>query len=923
MSVPRTGNRNSINIRSLGPSHRAKRANRSSVLSTDLLCIPTLPAWAKSTRNPQLQQDLERYLKLSNGASRILSIAQNPLQCLDAAKTLFVSNVQLLSCLRQVQREKMEDAARSTGPILSDAGPSEVDQQPTDSFFGRAKICLSDIRIPLLWRDTPLGTNMQMLMCRWFPPTSILTGAGDTAPDKSDYGDGEQCDGYSVFCLVQVGNTIRDTRLIFNIKPGTTDIEFDDKLIFEDVSPDFHCTIEVYAHPRSSSKATSAFIRRRSQALDVFKKALDQSDPTSFASFASQGHSNYFELIGRCVSTIKDVRNRIRSHTLDVGSQLTAGVGVGFSEPSLVSSPDKKVVRVSEIESSVTNATTPTLYTLESNGFSSPILCDLPLFGNICYRLVAQPYSALKSVKSGLLWIRNILASNPSETPPNDLSGGQNLPGTIAAVSVEPSSSAGSGVVLRRHLPASSVVHSTDTTHSDPHRPHGYAYREPDLTLAITPKTLFLDTRPVHRLISVEALRPVPRPTVPERKLDCLINVIGPRPADGLCDPTQRPVIKINDSMLPCVSSLTDTSTGYPLPTHVSRQSCLIPPHWRSVSNVREATDSSFQSRTRWKSSSDILMALHSAAGPIDMLDPSFRSMCLTSGDPHQECPQNQHRVSSIGQLSSTLFDRTLSADELTSESTKPTSNLHSVYKKTRFHKFKGRRERLSRSMESFSSLVSPQLINHGRVRKPPGLLAATDYAHSSSKTFDDLETESVVSEPFGACEATQSDKSSLSDAVNIYTMDVNLYTFRIATSSQLSHCSRASATEDFGARETLDIAVPSTEVYELAVSTDELTNKLSLRAQSDQPVRLLEDELDALADRETTSCWLDLFRQHVDEQITWGPDAFSHKIVVPQTMPSVCDASARRSMAFADYPSTTFSKLSLSPSLPMLLEVN
>ncbi|KAF5396796.1 hypothetical protein PHET_10227 [Paragonimus heterotremus] len=145
MSLPRTGNRNSISIRSLGPSHRTKRA-KSSVLSTDLLCIPTLPAWAKSTRNPQLQQDLERYLKLSNGASRILSIAQNPLQCLDAAKTLFVSNVQLLSCLRQVQREKMEDAARSSGstePIPPDVGPGEVDQQLANSCSGRAKICLS------------------------------------------------------------------------------------------------------------------------------------------------------------------------------------------------------------------------------------------------------------------------------------------------------------------------------------------------------------------------------------------------------------------------------------------------------------------------------------------------------------------------------------------------------------------------------------------------------------------------------------------------------------------------------------------------------------------------------------------------------------------------------------------------------------
>ncbi|KAF5399473.1 hypothetical protein PHET_06994, partial [Paragonimus heterotremus] len=477
----------------------------------------------------------------------------------------------------------------------------------------------------------------------------------------------------------------------------------------------------------------------------------------------------------------------------------------------------------------------------------------------------------------------NVLASNPLEVPSNDSSGEQNLPRINVAAPIETSSSASSGVVLRRHLPASSVIHSTDTTQSDPHRPHGYTHREPDLVLTVTPKTLFLDTRP-------------------------------------------RPVIKVNDTVFPCVSSLTDTSTGYALHTRPSRQSCFTLSHWRSVSNVRKAIDSSSQLRTRWKSSSDILLALHPNAGSVDMLDPSFRSTCLTYADPHRECLQNQHRSSSLGQLSSTVFSRTLSVNELNSESTKPTSNLHSIYRKPRLHKANRRRERLSRSVESFSSLVSPQLINHGRVRKRLGLLAGTDYAQPSQlspKTCDDLETESVVSEPFGTCEVTQSDNSSLSDAPNIYTMDVNLYTFRIATSSQSPHCSRVSATGDFDARETLDIIVPSTEVYEFAVSTDELTNKLSSRAQPDQPVRLIEDELDALADRETTNCWLDLFRQHVDEQITWGPDAFSHKVVVPQTMPSVCDASARRSMAFTDVPSTAFSKLSLSPSLPMLLEVN
>lgn len=91
-----------------------------------------------------------------------------------------------------------------------------------------------DIRIPLLWRDGPLGVNMQIFLQRLIPQSqsllvtaSLLAGSGDSA-DRSDTG--EQCDGYAVFCLARLGHTIRETRLIFDIQPGTSDVEFDDKL---------------------------------------------------------------------------------------------------------------------------------------------------------------------------------------------------------------------------------------------------------------------------------------------------------------------------------------------------------------------------------------------------------------------------------------------------------------------------------------------------------------------------------------------------------------------------------------------------------------------------------------------------------------------------------------------------------------------
>lgn len=99
--------------------------------------------------------------------------------------------------------------------------------------------------------------------------------------------------------------------------------------------------------------------------------------------------SQYFDLIGRCVATLKDVQNKVSSHTLEMGNQL-----VYSRECKNSSSP-------------VSNSTTihrNSVFTDQSNETSE--ICDLPLFGNICYRLIAQPHSTKLPLKSGYLWIR-------------------------------------------------------------------------------------------------------------------------------------------------------------------------------------------------------------------------------------------------------------------------------------------------------------------------------------------------------------------------------------------------------------------------------------------------------------------------------------------------------------------------------------
>ncbi|CAH8496750.1 unnamed protein product [Schistosoma turkestanicum] len=362
------------------------------------------------SKDPKLQQDLERYYKIRAAACRILSIAQNPLQRLDAAKTLLVSHAQLLSCMRLIQREKVEDAKHfSTKPsntLLKEASilNGAILRKSCFAKPGYAQLCLSDIRIPLVWRNVAAGSNMHLTMQQLFPTSGTVSGllpaVVKASGDNADHSDGgEQCDGYSLFCIIQVGHVIRDTRLIFDIKPGTADIEFNDKWTFDDVTSEFECIIEIYAFPKGSSKSNSLFSKRRLLTIhEGVKKSSDQQVLNSNPSI-NQNSSQYFDLIGRCVATLKDVQNKISSHTLDMGSQLV----------------NTRECRNSSL--SVSNSTTSqrsSMYNDQSKETTE--ICDLPLFGNICYRLVAQPHSAKLPLKFGYLWIRKLTPS-PIQAP--------------------------------------------------------------------------------------------------------------------------------------------------------------------------------------------------------------------------------------------------------------------------------------------------------------------------------------------------------------------------------------------------------------------------------------------------------------------------------------------------------------------------
>nr|VZI02578.1 unnamed protein product [Spirometra erinaceieuropaei] len=373
--------------------------------------MATLLRQTTMSKDPQLEQDIERNLRLRDGAKRILSIAGNSIQRLDAEKTMLVSSARLVVSLRQLQQEKVLEAnAAVSGREFHSSSPPDGDS----SRVGRAKLCLSDIRIPLLWRDNSvLMANSTMTLnrlCDLNVPLSTAFGSLrplSTSSDSSEL----SSDSYAAFCIVKVGNQIEETRLLCDIVPGTADLEFDDVLNFEGVTAGFHCIIELYAYPRSSSK--SSFLRRKSSldhtsswrhttlfdslSPDDIKNIMSSADVSIMGTAST---SSCFALVARYVARLDDVSDTVLAHTLDTASCLSRTMAFVTDQHS------QAALRRDSTLKAPTPTAPPSAQSTGTHHSYFDESCEIPLFGPICFRLAAQPYSLERPLHRGLLWIR-------------------------------------------------------------------------------------------------------------------------------------------------------------------------------------------------------------------------------------------------------------------------------------------------------------------------------------------------------------------------------------------------------------------------------------------------------------------------------------------------------------------------------------
>nr|XP_055168318.1 rhotekin isoform X5 [Nyctereutes procyonoides] len=159
-----------------------------------------LSLFSDPPEDTELQRKLDHEIRMREGACKLLAACSQREQALEATKSLLVCNSRILSYMGELQRRKEAQVLEKTGRRPSDSGP------PAERSPCRGRVCISDLRIPLMWKDTEYFKNKGDLH-RW-----------------------------AVFLLLQLGEHIQDTEMIL-VDRTLTDISFQNNVIF---GPRYH-----------------------------------------------------------------------------------------------------------------------------------------------------------------------------------------------------------------------------------------------------------------------------------------------------------------------------------------------------------------------------------------------------------------------------------------------------------------------------------------------------------------------------------------------------------------------------------------------------------------------------------------------------------------------------------------------------------
>ncbi|XP_069061692.1 rhotekin isoform X3 [Pleurodeles waltl] len=161
-------------------------------------------------QDTDIQKKIDHEVRMREGACKLLAACTQREQAMEASKSLLVCNSRIMAYMSELQRLKEAQVMQRMSRRPSDAGPMD-DRLPC-----RGRVSISDLRIPLMWKDTEYFKNK---------------------------GDLHRC---ALFCLLQVGAEIHDTEMVL-VDRTVTDICFESGVVFNDAGPDFELKVEIYS----------------------------------------------------------------------------------------------------------------------------------------------------------------------------------------------------------------------------------------------------------------------------------------------------------------------------------------------------------------------------------------------------------------------------------------------------------------------------------------------------------------------------------------------------------------------------------------------------------------------------------------------------------------------------------------------------
>lgn len=245
----------------------------------------------------------------------------------------------------------------------------------------RASVSISEIRIPLMWRDV------------------------DHFKNRGDY------KRFAIFCLLKIDSQIYDTQLICDVDRQMTDVTFDDLVVFNEIDHNFELTLEVYTCVYLEHFSLSSTPRKLKEKLTssvsraMGRRLAGQTASTHYTKELQAYDKSYrFAMIANATLRLSDASDSVKTYDLVLAT------------PSAHHRHHQGSTTSHRPDQSAEGGQSSNGKDVDKN--------TLPLFGHFCCKLLVRPDVFDKNIKTGYLRVATI--SVPNNNNNNTISSTQN-----------------------------------------------------------------------------------------------------------------------------------------------------------------------------------------------------------------------------------------------------------------------------------------------------------------------------------------------------------------------------------------------------------------------------------------------------------------------------------------------------------------